>query len=937
MDDFIMNDPVFLSLDGEWEFFYSPQRFTPPLSQLPATELYTGRMVTPGYWDDHYELYDEEDFFGLTARFNPDYRKPHFPMGRSLTPHASSSFLVGTGYYRKTFIAEKDFTCAVVTVGPAMWGCCVYCNGNFAGEVTGYSTATRFVIEDFIKPGEENELVLVVCNVRDDGGAYHRVDKTHGGMLFGTRPGQHRGLAAQGYQSERGGIGGGVSLKYTPEAELVDHFISFAGEKPLWHIETRGGKAVLEWKMSYRGVVVDSGKVDVDEYIEFESAVPPVMWSDRSPELCDVELVLRSADTVTDKASFRWGARKLVRDGMHFKLNGIPTFLRGLTEHCYFAETTNPHFDKEKYLRDLGKLRAAGFNFIRCHTWCPPEPFFEACDELGYLVQFEFPSVWSFDEAEAILRLARRHTCAVILCEGNEKIIDEVAIIRIQRLVKMMKKMAPGMLFDPQEAMRGIEYEFTPGRTVIHEPLEYDPARFYRVQKLADCFGACGGDFSYRHDTFTGREPVEARLAVYERPCLLHESGILGGYLDFSLEERYEGTFIGTDMFKAAREHMKKHGVYENARLYYEKNSLFISACRKQLVENLRSLRNAAGFDYLGGIDTHWHLIGYPCGILNEFYEEKFGETIEDVRRYCGESILVCNAFNRRTRSAGSTFRETVEFVCYEEEKLAEAEFRWSFEDLSGKAVAAGGGTVKDLMPGNIIPVGEVSFELPDCSRGTEYVLRVSLTGNGRNWENFWSFWVFPAGGYADSAKVRTASKLTAELVEFMADGGSVLLTGNFPGEMMHELYRTCTSGRVMGHCGALMHPHPLWEKFPQNGYMNWQFLPLMRGSCSLVYDKDMPEFSPVFSLIPSFKMVKHKSMLSEFAVGSGRLMVCGFNLESDDPACAYMKRVIMEYLAGGEYAPAPEWSPEKLRGRFDAARLGRSGKNMDEGGRPIE
>ena len=78
MDDFIMNDPVFLSLDGEWEFFYSPQRFTPPLSQLPATELYTGRMVTPGYWDDHYELYDEEDFFGLTARFNPDYRKPHF-------------------------------------------------------------------------------------------------------------------------------------------------------------------------------------------------------------------------------------------------------------------------------------------------------------------------------------------------------------------------------------------------------------------------------------------------------------------------------------------------------------------------------------------------------------------------------------------------------------------------------------------------------------------------------------------------------------------------------------------------------------------------------------------------------------------------------------------------------------------------------------------
>ena len=94
--------PQHLSLDGTWSFFYSPRKFFPGKSELPSIDSYTGLMVTPGYWDDHYELYDEEDFFGLTARFNPDYRKPHFPMGASLTPHAASSFLVGTGFYRKT-------------------------------------------------------------------------------------------------------------------------------------------------------------------------------------------------------------------------------------------------------------------------------------------------------------------------------------------------------------------------------------------------------------------------------------------------------------------------------------------------------------------------------------------------------------------------------------------------------------------------------------------------------------------------------------------------------------------------------------------------------------------------------------------------------------------------------------------------------------------
>ena len=90
-----------IALNWIWNFCYNPQEFELNKTQLPKTKEYSGEMVIPGYWDDHYELFDEEDFFGLAARFNPDYRKVHFPMGKSLTPHASSSFLVGTGYYRK--------------------------------------------------------------------------------------------------------------------------------------------------------------------------------------------------------------------------------------------------------------------------------------------------------------------------------------------------------------------------------------------------------------------------------------------------------------------------------------------------------------------------------------------------------------------------------------------------------------------------------------------------------------------------------------------------------------------------------------------------------------------------------------------------------------------------------------------------------------------
>ena len=57
-----------ISLNGEWEFFYSPAKFSAGESPLPESGMFSGKMTIPGYWDDWYELFDQEDFFGLRAR-----------------------------------------------------------------------------------------------------------------------------------------------------------------------------------------------------------------------------------------------------------------------------------------------------------------------------------------------------------------------------------------------------------------------------------------------------------------------------------------------------------------------------------------------------------------------------------------------------------------------------------------------------------------------------------------------------------------------------------------------------------------------------------------------------------------------------------------------------------------------------------------------------
>ena len=935
--------PEIITLDGLWSFFYSPLKFDPQKDELPDLRLFTGKMVTPGYWDDHLELFDEEDFFGLTAKFNPDYRKPHFPMGRSLTPHASSSFLIGTGFYHKK--VRLDNVSAgqqiKINIGPAMWGCSCFVNGHLAGSISGYSVASVFDVTKFFKCGADNDVVIAVDNVRNDGGAYCNVDGSHAGVPFGTRPGQHRGLAAQGYQSERAGIGGGVSLKVCRDNSAIeDYYLSSENNQAVWHIKLSNAKGRhLAYSMKAGRKLVAWGSFEVQEdEIVFSTSAPEQSWSDITPALCDVKIVLYDNGQVCDRAAFKWGKVNVTCENTKLLVNGVATYFRGATEHCYFPETANPHFDKEKYLRDLGVLKKAGFNFIRCHTWCPPEPFYEACDELGIFVQTEFPSVYTFDEVRDILRMIRRHTCAVLVCEGNEKYIDDSGIERLREVCRIAKEMIPNILFNPQEAIRGVEYGFVPGQKTEKYPFEHDAGRFRKIAEFTDVYGSLGGGyFSYSHADFPGVDAIEEMHSIYRKPCLSHEIGILGGYLDFSLEERYRGTFIGTDMFEAARQNMQKHGVWQFAEKYYKYNTLFISSVRKQLVENIRSCPSIAGYDYLGAIDTHWHLIGYPCGMFNEFYEEKFGETAEDIAVYNSESVLLSGRGKFRNIVCGTVFDNPILLSYYGRGTAQKSQLKWYLE-CDGKTVCSGTENFDVPENGCVARIAVLSMDIPDCETAAALELHVSCEIDGKVLRNSWKFWAFPETAERSSANVRYTDRLSAEDIDFMEQGGSVLLTANFPCAVMNENFAPHTSGRSIGHSGTIIHPHKIWQKFPHSGFADWQFYMMMDKSTSLISVDNEPEYAPVIELIPSFKLIKRKSLLSEYRVGSGRLMLCGLKLEVDDPAAKWMKNILLEYLENPADADVPSWNADKLRSAVDSGqRSVDSGKKIDAGGRPVD
>ena len=119
---------------------------------------------------------------------------------------------------------------------------------------------------------------------------------------------------------------------------------------------------------------------------------------------------------------------------------------------------------------------------------------------------------------------------------------------------------------------------------------------------------------------------------------------------------------------------------------------------------------------------------------------------------------------------------------------------------------------------------------------------------------------------------------------------------------------------------------------------MEWQFFNMMSGSKAIVYDPEMPEYDVIMELIPSFKLVKRKSVLTEFRVGRGTLLICGLNLDEKDPAACYLKKALLEYLAAPGKAPAASWDPATLRRRItQGIPANRAVVKVDAGGRPIE
>ncbi|OGV54297.1 MAG: hypothetical protein A2017_00415 [Lentisphaerae bacterium GWF2_44_16] len=880
-------------LNGDWDFGYTPDISEVKDLKLPATEIFETEMPVPGYWDLNRERMAHCKFYGRDAVFNPEYRPIEFPMGE-ITPDASLNFIIGTGWYKKRIFIAPEYKgrAFILKIGPSVMNAAVWCNGKKACTHTGFSTPFETDLTSFIKSGQENEIVIAVSNAANN----------------------RRSCAIRGYKGRMGGINGGIEMFVTDSFSIEDWHL-FSNEKGLvWDINFRGkmkDSYSLKWKITDEkksrkissGEFILNGKTSV-----FKTDVPALeKWSDCNPYLYNVELSLCRKGRVIERSSRLWGLRELKTRGIQIFLNGSPVYLRGSTEHYYFPETCVPPSDKRVYIDNIKKLKHVGFNWLRCHTWCPPEEYLQAGDELGIMFQVEVPRDSEESEWLDIIKAARKHPSVILFCGGNEEFLDEAKIKELSRLAAFCRKYAPDALFNPQEAMRGIEYGDP-------ENSEINLSRLKKLAEFSDVYGQYSwGCLSYFAGDFDKTEELDEKLKPYKKPCLSHEVGILGNYLNIDLENRYRNSHIGTELFSSARKCLEKAGLVHKAALYYNNSCELTRRIRKHNIENARRCENLSGYDFLGGIDTHWHRCGYPCGILNEFYELKPGDSESEIMEYNGRNIILLDIGCRRNFFSGRELKRKIMVSYWGNETLDDGKIFWHIENTQNTVLQRGEIKTPPLQTGTLTECENIFFKIPPLEYSSRLTLKCRFSAGDCEFTNHWDLWVFPENTF----KQNTASvikKLDERTLDRIADGERILLTEDVPFDTEETGFSPPPAGRVKGDLATVIYEHPALENFSHDRFCDWQFYPMLKDARSMIFDNADIPFEPIIEIVSSFKHVIRKAALCEFKIGRGLLMVSTLNFRKDDPASITLRRGLITYLASGKISSAPVLNLELLK-----------------------
>jgi beta-glucuronidase len=334
----------------------------------------------------------------------------------------------------------------------------VWINGEFIGENIGGYLPFRFDVTRYLKPGQNNNVVLRVDNKA-------RIEWLP--------------AAKQVEWIQYGGILQPVKLVSTSHSYIDDLIVRSdladgkaqitciaavinesdgASEMEL-EIELSNGGDIIKKSENFLCKPNDTTKLTIALTLDH-----PKLWSPESPSLYEIKGKLKKDEVVIDDVTDRTGIRKISIQGNTILLNGNPVTIKGVNRYDEYGNS-GVNVPEDTLRKELTLMKSVGINTIRVHYPQSPD-LLSLYDEFGFMMLEEVPLNWwgqswfgeevkmnldILDQAKPALRkMIRRdknHPCVIIWSMCNECRTDtEIGITVMRELLRLAKSLDPTRL-----------------------------------------------------------------------------------------------------------------------------------------------------------------------------------------------------------------------------------------------------------------------------------------------------------------------------------------------------------------------------------------------------------------------------------------------------------------------------------------------------------
>ena len=363
-------------------------------------------------------LFTPDQFFESSE--NQTYRPVLLPHDWQIY-HVNDLYKNSVGFYKKSFsLTDADCQNRYIALNfeGVYMNSAVWVNGKKAGQWKyGYS-AFEFDISDYVRPGENEVLVIAVyqnCNTRWYSGAGIFRD-----VYLINSPAVH--LASGGVY---------ISTKPVKETELNGDW------KIKISTEVAGVKDSAETTI-HHSLISSDNKVFASFEEDGEFIISsPALWDINTPSFYILKTTLTDRDgTVLDETSQHcvFKLAKFTTDEGFF-LNGRHVKIYGACQH-HDLGALGAAFNVTALRRQFTRLKEMGVNSVRCSHNPPPSAWMDLCDEMGIMVDSEAFDMWEksktpFDygnyfneccekDVRSWIRDGRNHPSLIMWSIGNE-------------------------------------------------------------------------------------------------------------------------------------------------------------------------------------------------------------------------------------------------------------------------------------------------------------------------------------------------------------------------------------------------------------------------------------------------------------------------------------------------------------------------------------